>query len=219
MKKKNGLFLVMIGAMIGALTMSCPVYAEIVENITEDVEEEPEFVFEDLGMGLNVPDFFEAACSQTEANDVAIAAMMGSDFQEKMVEANVEFYGVGTDESSGESKECPVAIRILQEFAEDEGVMGMTDEVEDLVFDELQNRVENTGGQELEMGTYFSEQSHLKYVTANYYESEGDTVTDYIVYVTVFNRRIIMVDMHEENEITSEPEEAFKELIDNFIMY
>lgn len=204
----------LICCLILAMDICVEVYAENVNDAEIVSSTQPEYILDELGIGLDLPEELVLVSTQKKEDydNNGMIAIYGEDGVNSMVERlknnNIYLYAAPL------RSDYTIRIYMLQDLSET-GILGMTTEAKQAVKNLIEEQLYSGGEQDIEMAEYYSEFGQLSYITSKS-EIVEDTVIGRRTYVTVFNGKIIVFDMQNSNEENwNEAEIVMRELVDS----
>lgn len=209
-----------MGICCGILALSAGgvTYAENINNAEIVSSIQPEYILDELGIGLDMPEELGLVSTQKKGDydNNGMITILGEDGVNSMIERlknnNIYLYAMPI------SSDYKITIYMMQDLT-GTGILGMTTDVQQAVRKIVEEKLYSEDEQDIEMGEYYSEYSQLSYVTSKS-EVVEDAVIDRRTYVTVFNDKMIVFDLQNYNEEKlNESEIVMRELIDSVIPY
>lgn len=189
-----------MGICCGILALSAGgvTYAENINNAEIVSSIQPEYILDELGIGLDMPEELGLVSTQKKGDydNNGMITILGEDGVNSMIERlknnNIYLYAMPI------SSDYKITIYMMQDLT-GTGILGMTTEVQQAVRKIVEEKLYSEDEQDIEMGEYYSEYSQLSYVTSKS-EVVEDAVIDRRTYVTVFNDKMIVFDLQNYNE-------------------
>ena len=217
---KKNVISIWICCAILAVCMRSNTYAENSDETEIVAQSQPQYILDELGIALDVPEEVSYVFTQKESDYPE--GLMSKESMNSMIsslkESDTYLSAITVTDSSLTDIKWKIMISMLQDLT-NKNILGMTADVQQQISNIFENNLMKSGYQDIEMGEYYSDYGTLKYVTAKY-NVVGEEVIPRMEYETVFNGKLIDFSLTcYKGELTSEAEIAFRELVDSVRPY